>query len=60
MYLMGRFAPWHHGNTAAILGVSLGKHAPTLAREDVYDSTEENIPALCSTHCPFLKPTRKL
>ena len=47
-------------NTAAILGVSLGKHAPTLAREDVYDSTEGKHPGIVQYPLPILKANQKV
>lgn len=46
-------------NTAAILGVSLGKHAPTLAREDVYDSTEGKHPGIVQYPLPILKTNQE-
>ena len=46
-------------NTAAILGVSLGKHAPTLAREDVYDSTEGKHPGIVQYPLPILKANQE-
>lgn len=46
-------------NTADILGVSLGKHAPTLAREDVYDSTEGKHPGIVQYPLPILKANQE-
>lgn len=46
-------------NTAAILGVSLGKHAPTLAREDVYDSTQGKHPGIVQYPLPILKTNQE-
>lgn len=46
-------------NTAAILGVSLGKHAPELAREDVYDSMQGKHPGIVQYPLPILKTNQE-